>query len=69
MDEEMISKTEHKLSLHEAVCAERYEKINESLDKGAKRMTRIEYMIYIVVAAVLLGPGVAADLFRHLFHY
>ena len=65
----MISKTEHKLSLHEAICAERYEKINDSLDKGAKRMTRIEYMIYIVVAAVLLGPGVAADFIKHLLRF
>ena len=25
-----------------------------------KRMQRIEYMLYITIAAVLLGPGVAA---------
>ena len=69
MNEDMISITEHKLSVHEAICAERYEKINESLEKGAKRMTRIEYLIYIVCGAVLMGPGVAADIVRHLFKF
>ena len=52
---------------HEAVCAERYARIDHSLDKGDKRMTKIEYLLYAVMAAVLLGPGVAAEMIRHLF--
>jgi hypothetical protein len=62
-----------RLSVHEAVCAERYEKIqesfldvSESFDKGSKRMAKIEYLLYAVIAAVLLGPGVAAEFVKKL---
>ena len=51
---------ETRVSVHEAVCAQRYEAIEKQLDAGSKRMTRIEYLLYITIAAVLLGPGVAA---------
>ena len=51
-----IDATDARLSTHEAVCAQRYEKINDSLDIGEKRMTKIEYLLYAVIAAVLLGP-------------
>lgn len=62
-----IDATEARLSTHEAVCAQRYEKINQSLDIGEKRMTKIEYLLYAVIAAVLLGPGVAAEVVKKLF--
>jgi hypothetical protein len=58
---------ETRMSVHEAVCAQRYEKINQSLDVGEKRMTKIEYLLYGVIAAVLLGPGVAAEFVKKLF--
>ena len=58
---------ETRLSVHEAVCAQRYEKINHSLDLGEKRMTKIEYLLYAVIAAVLLGPGVAAEMVKKIF--
>jgi hypothetical protein len=61
-----IDATEARLSTHEAVCAQRYEKINQSLDIGEKRMTKIEYLLYAVIAAVLLGPGVAAEFVKKL---
>jgi len=64
MTEKMISETEAKLSIHEAICAERYEGIQKSFANGSKRMTKIEYLLYIVIAAVLFGPGVAADLVK-----
>ena len=51
---------------HEQVCAERYANIDESLSKGDKRMTKIEYLIYAVMAIVLLGPGVGAEFFKKL---
>ena len=51
---------ETRVSVHEAVCAQRYESIQNRLDDGSKRMSRIEYLLYITIAAVLLGPGVAA---------
>jgi hypothetical protein len=62
-----IDATEARLSTHEAVCAQRYEKINDSLNAGEKRMTKIEYLLYAVIAAVLLGPGVAAEMVKKIF--
>ena len=61
-----IDSTAARLDTHEAVCAHRYEKINESLETGEKRMTKIEYLLYGVMAAVLLGPGAAAEVFKRL---
>jgi len=59
-----VSMTEAKLMTHEAVCAERYGSITERLDKGAERMDKMQYLIYAVLAAVLLGPGAAAEFFK-----
>jgi hypothetical protein len=61
-----VTMTEAKLMTHEAVCAQRYQTITESLDKGERRMTKIEYYIWAVLAAVLLGPGAAAEFFKKL---
>ena len=61
-----IDATDARLSTHEEICALRYEKINESLAHGEKRMTKIEYLLYAVMAAVLLGPGVAAEFVKKL---
>jgi hypothetical protein len=63
---EMVTHTEARLMSHEAVCAQRYELIRDSLDKGAKRMDKIEYLIYAVMAVVLLGPGAGAEFFKRL---
>jgi hypothetical protein len=63
---EMITTTEARLQTHEAVCAQRYQTITESLSNGEKRMTKIEYYIWVVLAAVLLGPGAAAEFFKKL---
>jgi hypothetical protein len=30
-------------------------------------MTKIEYLLYAVIAAVLLGPGVAAEFVKKIF--
>jgi hypothetical protein len=30
-------------------------------------MNRIEYLLYIVILAVLMGPGVAADMVKKVF--
>lgn len=66
-EQKMVSETEARLMSHEAVCAERYAKIDSTLDKGDRRMTKIEYLLYAVMACVLLGPGVAADLLKKFF--
>ena len=61
MTEKMISETEAKLATHEQVCVERYAGIQKSFADGSKRMAKLEYLLYIVIAAVLFGPGVAAE--------
>ena len=66
MTEKMISETEAKLAVHEAICAERYESIQKSFANGSKRMTKIEYLLYVVIAAVLFGPGVAAEFVKKI---
>jgi len=63
----MSDTTETRLAVHEAICAERYQRIDETLTTGEKRMTKIEYLLYAVMACVLLGPGVAATIIHKLF--
>jgi len=58
---------ETRIAVHEAICAERYKNIEESLANGEKRMTKIEYLLYAVMACVLLGPNVAATIIHKLF--
>jgi hypothetical protein len=65
--QELASETDKRLSIHEAVCASRYENIQKRFDDGSKRMARIEHILYVVIAAVLFGPGVAADFFKKVF--
>jgi len=60
----MAEDTNTRLSVHEAICAERYESIQSRFDEGSKRMQKIEYLIYAVMVLVLLGPGVAAELVK-----
>jgi hypothetical protein len=55
---------EKDFAVHEAICAQRYEAIEKSFAAGDKRMTRIEYLLYVVIAAVLLGPGFAGELVK-----
>jgi len=59
-----IDATDARLTTHEQVCAHRYEAIQKSFESGSKRMTKIEYLLYGVIAAVLLGPGVAAEMVK-----
>ena len=49
----MITETDAKLSTHEMVCAVRYEGIQKSFAAGSKRMEKIEYLIYIVIFALI----------------
>ena len=59
--QQMIEKD---FAVHEAVCAQRYTAIEKSFVEGDRRMTRIEYLLYIVIGAVLLGPGFAGELIK-----
>jgi hypothetical protein len=63
----MLEDTDTRIAVHEAICAERYKRIEESLAKGEERMTKIEYLLYGVIACILLGPGVAAEVIKKLF--
>jgi hypothetical protein len=65
--QELATETDKRLSVHEAICAQRYEGIQARFDDGSKRMTKIEYLLYIVILAVLLGPGVAAEMVKKVF--
>lgn len=56
----MSDDLDKRLSVHEAICAQRYEQIEKRLGDGSRRMKHIEWLLYITIAAVLLGPGVAA---------
>tara|TARA_R110000868_G_scaffold115032_2_gene307538 strand:+ start:1244 stop:1459 length:216 start_codon:yes stop_codon:yes gene_type:complete len=62
----LATETDKRLSVHEAICAQRYEGIQARFDDGSKRMTKIEYLLYAVIVLVLLGPGVAAEFVKKL---
>ena len=62
-----MSDTEKDLAVHVAVCDERYKNIADMLKEGDRRMTKIEYLIYAVMALVMFGPGVAAQFFHKFF--
>ena len=62
-----MSDTEKDLAVHIAVCDERYKNIADMLKEGDRRMTKIEYLIYAVMALVMFGPGVAAQFFHKIF--
>ena len=61
-----VTDNDKRLSVHEAVCAERYEGIQTSLENGEKRMQKIEYILYGIAGVVLLGPGFAAEIVKKL---
>ena len=62
----MLEDAETRLAVHEAICAERYKRIDDSLSAGDRRMAKIEYLMYAVMACVLLVPGVAADFVKKM---
>jgi hypothetical protein len=63
---ELATETDKRLSVHEAICAQRYEGIQARFDEGSKRMTKIEYLLYAVIFLVMFGPGVAAEFVKKL---
>jgi hypothetical protein len=63
---QMPPSVESQLATHIAVCDLRYQNIHDSLSKGEKRMQRIEYLMYAMVAIIFLGPGFAAKLLEKL---
>lgn len=63
---ELATETDKRLSVHEAICASRYEGIQARFDEGKRRMDKIEYLLYAVILAVLFGPGVAAEFVKKM---
>ena len=62
----MDADVDKRLAVHEAICAERYGSIVNTLKEGDRRMTKIEYLLFAVMAVVLLGPGAGAEFFKKL---
>ena len=63
--EDQVHDTDKRLSVHEAICAERYEGIQESFNKGVQRMQKIEYLLYAIIFSVLFGKDFLFDLVKH----
>jgi hypothetical protein len=69
-----IAENEQRIAVHEAVCAERYDGILKSFARGESRMeriekksSRIEWILYFLIVAVLIGPANALKLFEAVF--
>ena len=60
----METENNTRISVHEAVCAERYKRIEESFDRGAKRMARIEYMLYALIGVTFFGKDTFMQLLQ-----
>ena len=61
-----MSEVEREFAVHQAICDQRYKTIEDKLESGKQRMKLIEIQLYIVIAAMLFGPGVAADIVKKL---
>ncbi len=58
---ESVSSVASDLNTHEQVCAERYLRIEERLESGSKRFTRIENMLWGLY--LLIFGAMVAQLF------
>ena len=65
--EDLVTETDKRISVHEAICAERYKAIIDSLEAGKDRMRKIEYLLVALAGVVMMGPGFAAELLKRLF--
>jgi len=63
--ENQVHDTDKRLSIHEAICAQRYEGIQEAFSKGTERMQRIEYILYAIIFTILFGKDFIIDLIKH----
>lgn len=61
-----VDATDARLQTHEEICALRYEAIQKSFESSSKRMSRIEYILYALIAVTLLGPGFAAEMLKKM---
>lgn len=61
-----VDATDARLQTHEEICAIRYDAIQKSFESGSKRMNRIEYILYALIAVTLFGPGFAAEFVKKM---
>jgi hypothetical protein len=52
--------------VHQATCDQRYKNIEDKLEAGKTRMRTIEIQLYIVIAAIMFGPGFAGELIKKI---
>ena len=64
--EATIAENDKRLSVHEAVCEQRYNAILESFANGSKRMQRIEYLLYAVIASVFFGKDMILNIVQQI---
>jgi hypothetical protein len=71
-----IAENEQRIAVHEAVCAQRYQGIQDSFDRGERRMksmdersermekksARMEYILYFLLLVAIGGKDVAVRL-------
>jgi len=60
----MEVENDKRISVHEAICAERYQRIEESFERGSKRMQRIEYMLYTLIVLTFFGKDTFMELLQ-----
>jgi hypothetical protein len=65
--ENQVHDTDKRLSVHEAICAQRYESIQEAFAKGIQRMRKIEYLLYAALVSIFLGPSFIVDVVKSHF--
>jgi hypothetical protein len=61
-----VDNVEKEFAIHQAICDQRYKAIEDKLESGKRRMENIQTQLYIVIAAILFGPGVAADIVKKM---
>ena len=62
--EQVVAEVDKRLSVHEAVCAERYESILQSFAKGSKRSERIEYLLYATILSIFFGKEFLIEMLK-----
>jgi len=60
----LARRTDKQLSIHEAVCAERYQKLEDAAVVAAARMQRVEYILYLVAALCFMGSPHIGELLK-----
>jgi hypothetical protein len=63
---QMLDREKTDLTLHVELCAERHEITNGKLAEAAKRIQKIEYMMYLVISILLGGGYISLNQIQHV---